>query len=256
VSLKVSIVTVTYNCSTVIDDCLASISSQSGVNIEHIVIDGESTDGTLGRLDAHRDRLAVIVSEPDNGIYDAMNKGLARSTGDIVGFLNSDDFYSHDRVLATVAECFERDPSLDACYSDLVYVKQFEPSRTVRFWQSAPFRLESFSRGWCPPHPTFFVRRSVYERFGGFDLNYRIAADFELMLRLLEVHRIRVEYVPEVWVKMRMGGTTNNSLRNVWVQNKESIQALHSYGHFVNPAYFFAHKFWARGLQFMRRPAH
>jgi glycosyltransferase involved in cell wall biosynthesis len=236
-----------------VGNCLASVAAQSHQDIEHLMIDGASTDGTLAVLQAHRSQLAVLVSEPDAGIYEAMNKGISHAAGDIIGFLNADDFYAHDRVLETVARYFAEDPKLDACYSDLMYVDQFDTSRTVRYWQSNFFVPDSFSCGWCPPHPTFFVRRSVYERFGGFDLSYRIAADVELMMRFLEVHKLRVKYVPDLWVKMRMGGTTNKNWRNVWVQNQEVLRALKSHGLSANPLLFFAHKLWSRGLQFVRR---
>lgn len=251
--MNISIITVVYNCVSVINDCLSSVSGQSYPDIEHIVIDGASADGTLDVLQAHLRQLAVLVSEPDAGIYDAMNKGIVCATGDIIGFLNSDDFYAHDRVLEDVAQHFADDPMLDACYSDLMYVKQFDTSRTVRYWQSNGFVSGAFLRGWCPPHPTFFVRRSIYEQFGGFDLSYRFAADSELMMRFFEVHKIRVKHVPDVWVKMRMGGTTNKNWRNVWIQNQEVLRALRSHGLSANPLVFFAHKLWSRGLQFVRR---
>jgi len=253
--MQISVITVTFNCASVIQDCISSVAGQTHSDIEHIVIDGKSTDGTVEILKEHMDSLAVLVSEPDNGIYDAMNKGIAFASGDIIGFLNADDFYAHDRVLEVVAKCFIGDPMLDVCYADLMYVDQFDLTHTVRYWQSNSFVPGSFSCGWCPPHPTFFVRRSVYERFGGFDLSYRIAADVELMMRLLEVHKLRVKYVPDVWVKMRMGGTTNKNWRNVWAQNQEVLRALKSHELSANPLHFFAHKLWSRGLQFVRRPS-
>ena len=209
--MKISVITVTYNCAQVVIDCLASVSGQSYSDVEHIVVDGESFDGTMDVLEVHGSQLALLVSEPDAGIYDAMNKGIAFASGDIVGFLNADDFYVNDSVLETVAKLFADDPTLEACYADLMYVDQFDKTRIVRYWKSSPFLSGSFARGWCPPHPTFFVRRSVYERFGGFDLGYRIAADVELMMRFLEVNKLRVKYVPDAWVKMRMGGTTNKN---------------------------------------------
>jgi glycosyltransferase involved in cell wall biosynthesis len=205
-------------------------------------------------LEDHRAQISVLVSEPDGGIYDAMNKGIALASGDVLGFLNADDFYAQDDVLETVAQCFGRDPALDACYADLMYVEQFDLAHTVRYWQSNPFESGSFSRGWCPPHPTFFVRRSVYQRFGGFDLKYRIAADVELMIRFLEVKNLRVKYVPGVWVKMRMGGTTNKSWGNVWVQNQEVLRALKSHELPANWFWFFLNKLCDRILQFIRRP--
>jgi glycosyltransferase involved in cell wall biosynthesis len=252
--MKISIITVTLNSERFVADTIVSLSHQSYCDIDAIFVDGGSVDSTISVIRSLNRFNYAIIAEPDNGIYDAMNKGIALASGDIVGFLNSDDFYAHERVLETVAQCFAEDPKLDACYSDLMYVDRLESSRTVRYWQSNSFELGSFSRGWCPPHPTLFVRRSVYECFGGFDLSYRIAADVELMMRFLEVHKLRVKYVPDVWVKMRMGGTTNKNWRNVWVQNQEVLRALKSHGLSANPLSFFAHKLWSRGLQFVRRP--
>ena len=219
-----------------------------------MVIDGASTDGTMALLEAQRERLDVLVSEPDGGIYDAMNKGIKLATGDVIGFLNSDDFYVNDNVLSRVAEVFKEDPSLDACYANLIYTDQIDTSRTVRYWRSEDFVLGAFSRGWCPPHPTFFVRHSVYERFGGFDLTYRIASDVELMMRFLEVHKIHVRHVPEVWVKMRAGGTSNKSLGNIWMQNVEILRALQRHGLNASPFRFFGQKLVSRGKQFSSRP--
>lgn len=253
--MKISIITVSYNCVTVIEDCLASVAKQSYKDVEHVVVDGASTDGTKDVLRVHRDQLALTLSEPDGGIYDAMNKGIANATGDIVGFLNADDFYAHEAVLKTVAQCFAEDPTLEACYADLMYVDQLDTSRIIRYWQSNPFVPGSFSRGWCPPHPTFFVHRSVYELLDGFNLSYRIAADVELMMRFMELHKIHVKYIPDVWVKMRMGGTTNKNWQNVWVQNAEVLRILKSFGLSANPLRFFACKLWARSLQFLRRPS-
>jgi glycosyltransferase involved in cell wall biosynthesis len=253
--LKISVVTVTRNCASVVEDCLVSVAEQSYPDVAHVVIDGASTDGTLALLQAQHERLALLVSEPDQGIYDAMNKGIKFASGDVVGFLNSDDFYANVNVLARVAEIFEEDPLLDACYGDLIYTNQIDTSITVRYWQSSDLVPGAFSKGWCPPHPTFFLRRSVYKRFGNFDLKYRIASDVELMMRFLEVHKIRARYVPEVWVKMRMGGTTNKSLKNVWMQNQEILRALHSHGLPANPIRFLGNKLLSRGSQFFQRPS-
>lgn len=252
--MNISIITVTYNCAHVVADCLDSVAGQTHADVEHVVIDGASTDGTSDVLQAHRDSLAVLVSEPDGGIYDAMNKGITLATGDIIGFLNSDDFYAGHTVLSTVAKVFESDPTLDACYSDLIYVDLVDTFRTVRYWQSSDSQSNSFAKGWMPPHPTFFVRRSVYERYGVFNLDYRIAADVELMMRFLEFYKIRVRYVPEVWVKMRLGGTTNKSFKNIWIQNQEVLRALKEHNLPVNAFLFFARKLFSRGQQFFRRP--
>lgn len=252
--MKISIITATYNCADVVGCCLASVGRQTYRDKEHIVIDGASTDGTLAVLRAQSDLLSALVSEPDGGIYDALNKGITLSSGEIIGFLNSDDFYTHDRILEAVVRCFSEDLELEACYADLMYVDRSDISRVVRYWRSESFVPGSFSQGWCPAHPTFFVRRSVYERLGGFDLRYRIASDVELMMRFLEAHKLRAKYMPEVWVKMRLGGTTNRNFYNIFVQNFEVLVALKRHGLIVNPLSFFGRKLWSRGLQFVRRP--
>jgi glycosyltransferase involved in cell wall biosynthesis len=251
--MKVSIITVTFNCVSVINDCLNSISSQEYNNIQHIVIDGASTDGTLSILESKHSQISTLISKPDNGIYDAMNKGIRIATGDIIGFLNSDDFYANNKVISKVVREFERDSLLDACYSDLIYVDQLKISKIVRYVKSSEFNIGLFSKGWCPPHPTFFVRRSVYERLGIFDLNYHIASDVDLMMRFLEKHKIKSKYIPEVWVKMRMGGTTNKNLKNIWLQNKEIIHSFNKNNLSVNLLKFLVFKIISRILQFFKR---
>jgi glycosyltransferase len=225
----ITIITAVYNGSSTIADCLVSVSSQT-VPVEHLIIDGASTDTTLDIVRAISPH-ARIVSEPDRGIYDAMNKGLRPATGEIIGILNSDDVYADDMVLEQVAHAFE-DAVVDACYGDLVYVKEMgtghraqderenrspstahqSPFAVVRYWKSGPFAPQSFYWGWMPPHPTFFVRRSVYEKYGLFNLDLGSAADYELMLRFLLKHRINVRYIPEVLVQMRVGGASNVSV--------------------------------------------
>ena len=251
--MKVSIITVTFNSVSVINDCLESISSQEYNNIQHIVIDGASTDGTLSILKSKHSQINTLISKPDNGIYDAMNKGIRIATGDIIGFLNSDDFYANNKVISKVVSEFERDSLLDACYSDLIYTKKNDTSQNVRYWKSNKFTVGLFSKGWCPPHPTFFVRRSVYERLGIFDLNYQIASDVDLMMRFLEIHKIKSKYIPEVWVKMRMGGTTNKNLKNIWLQNKEIIHSFNKNNLSVNLLKFLVFKIISRALQFLKR---
>jgi glycosyltransferase involved in cell wall biosynthesis len=252
--MKISICTVSFNAASVIADCLRSVSSQNYTQIEHILIDGASTDSTMAILESRRAQLSALVSEPDGGIYDAMNKGIALATGEIIGFLNADDFYANDNVLSEVACCFKEDPGLDACYADLLYVNRFNSNRIVRYWKSGAFSVGSFARGWCPPHPTFFVRRSVYERFGSFDSRYRIAADAELMMRFLEVHKVRTKYVPGVWVRMRTGGTTNKNIQNILIQNTEILWALRRHRLPVNVMSFVANKVWSRFRQVVLRP--
>lgn len=251
--MKISIITVTYNCVSVLTDCLNSVASQSYNNIEHIVIDGVSTDGTLSLLNSKKHQLETLVSELDEGIYDAMNKGIKFAKGDIIGFLNSDDFYANNEVISKVVSEFKKEPSLDACYSDLIYVNQSNTSKIVRNFKSSEFKQGLFSKGWCPPHPTFFVRRSVYERYGNFDLNYRIASDVELMMRFLEIHKIKSRYIPEVWVKMRIGGTTNKNFKNIWKQNQEVLRSFDKNGLSVNLIIFFICKIFSRFKQFFMK---
>lgn len=250
--MLVSIITVTLNSKSVLSDCLDSVANQSHNNIEHIVIDGGSTDGTLKLLNSRRKNLAIVISEPDNGIYDAMNKGVAVAKGDIVGILNSDDFYANDQVISNIIKIFTKDPSIEACYADLIYVDRYKTSKIIRYFKSSKFEKGLFSKGWSPPHPTFFVRRSVYEKFGLFNLNYRIASDIDLMIRFLEIHKIKTKYVPEIWVKMRMGGTTNKSLKNIYKQNQEILKSFKQQGLYVNTLGFLINKILNRLSQFFR----
>ena len=250
--MKISIITVTFNCISVINDCLESIKAQKYKDIEHIVVDGASTDKTLSLLNARRDQIQVLVSEKDKGIYDAMNKGINLAKGDIIGFLNSDDIYANDNILLKVASLFNNNPALEACYADLVYTNKFDTSKNIRYWKSNKFIPGSFSKGWCPPHPTFFVRRTVYERLGKFNLNYSISADVELMMRFIEVNKINICYVPEVWVKMRMGGLSNSNLKNIFKQNLEVLHALNKHNKPKNYFIFFIYKFFSRLKQFFK----
>lgn len=252
---KISVITVVFNNEDTIADTIESVAAQDYANLEYIVIDGLSKDRTLDRIKERKEIISKLISEKDAGIYDAMNKGIALATGDIIGFINGDDFYLPG-TLAKVAETFKDDPQLEACYGDLCYVKQDDPGTVVRHWRSSPFVPTAFEKGWAPPHPTFFVRRNVYERFGSFDLGYRIAADVELMMRFLEHHRIRVRYIPGVMVKMRMGGTTNRNLANIVNQNREILRALRSHGLNARLFQFISGKFLSRGLQFARGKFH
>jgi glycosyltransferase involved in cell wall biosynthesis len=251
--MKISIVTVCYNSAKTIADTLQSVRAQTYGNIEHIVIDGQSKDNTLEVVAASGRHVSMVVSEADKGIYDAMNKGIALAIGEIIGFINADDFYPSAEVLAKVAKVFEN-PCIDACYGDLCYVAQNDTSATVRYWKSSEFVPSTFETGWCPPHPTFFVRRAIYQRFGGFDLDYKIAADVELMMRFLEVHKIRTHYLPAVLVHMRMGGETNKSLRNIVKQNREILRALRLHNMRASAWRLMGHKLISRGWQFFVSP--
>jgi glycosyltransferase involved in cell wall biosynthesis len=249
--VKISVITVCYNSAATIEDTLQSVARQTHPDVEHIVIDGGSTDGTREIIDRHRHRIAKVVSEPDRGIYDAMNKGIRLASGELVGTLNSDDIYETDQVLARVAEVMTN-PALDACYGDLVYVDRATMQRVLRYWKSKPYQSGACLRGWMPAHPTFFLRRALYERYGGYDLHFRLQSDFEMMLRLFEVHRIRTEHIPEVMVRMRMGGVSNSSIRNVVAGNLEAMRACRKHHFAVNP-WFMVRKVLSRLPQFTAR---
>ena len=251
--MKISVITVTLNSASFINDCLTSVKSQQYNDVEHIIIDGASTDGTLPLLESKREQLGALISKPDEGIYHAMNKGLTLATGEIIGFLNSDDFYATNNVLSQVASAFKNNSSLDACYADLIYTSKNDISKNIRYWKSSKFTPGLFSKGWCPPHPTFFAKSSVYKKFGGFNLNYKIASDVELMMRFLEVNKINVLYIAELWTKMRLGGITNNNFGNIFKQNKEILYALKKHNLSHNPFLFFVNKIFSKSMQFLKR---
>ena len=224
-----SIVTAVYNGVDTIAEALASVGAQQDVAVEHLVLDGGSTDGTSDLLRARQGTLGQLVIEPDRGIYDALNKGFARATGEVVGLLHADDLFAHERVLADVAAAFS-DPAVEAVYGDLQYVRRDDPTQVVRQWRSGAFSRRQLRLGWMPPHPTLFLRRSTLERVGPFDLSYRIAGDYEFILRLFKDQTLRVVYLPEVLVKMRVGGVSNRSLANLWRKSSEDLRAMRAHG--------------------------
>ena len=227
--MKISVITVCFNSKATIQDAVDSVLSQNGIELDYIVIDGASTDGTMEYIGGYSDRISQFVSEPDGGIYDAMNKGVALASGDVIGILNSDDFYAGPEVLAQVAQAFD-DPTVDCVYGDLDYVDADNTETVVRRWRSQPYEPRAFHRGWHPAHPSFFVRRSVYERYGDFDLKLPIAADYEFMLRVLEKHQLKSVYLPSVFVKMRMGGASNASVGNIVKANLQCWRAWQQNG--------------------------
>ena len=242
----------TFNDALVLADCIESVIKQTHAPIEHIIVDGGSNDGTINILNKYQNNLSKIISEPDNGIYHAMNKGIKYASGEVVGFLNSDDFYFDNDVLSKVFQIFKSNPSINACYSDLVYVDKLTASKTIRYFKSKEFTPGLFSKGWCPPHPTFFVRKSVFKKYGDFDLNLKIASDVDLMMRFLEIHKFKSLYIPEIWVKMRIGGTINKNLNNILRQNLEVISSLRKNGLAVNYINFFINKIFSRTKQFLK----
>ena len=216
--MKVSLITIAYNSAETIEDTIKSIVAQDYSNIEYIIIDGGSTDNTLSIIDKFKDSIATIVSEPDKGIYDAMNKGIQNATGDIIGILNSDDIYANNKVVSRIVEAIG---DKDSIYADLVYVNRTNTDKVNRYWKSGTYKKGIFKKGWMPPHPTFFMKKTCYDHYGTYNLQLKSAADYELMLRMLYKHNISVVYLPEVITKMRVGGQSNVTLLNRLKANKE-----------------------------------
>ena len=211
------------NCRETLEDCIQSVAHQTATK-EHVLIDGNSTDGTLQLIEQYSDHFSSTISEPDRGIYDAMNKGIGIATGEVIGFLNSDDFYPNSVVLEKVAQAFEN-PLVDACYGDLKYVDRRDTSKSLRYWKSDSFDRRRFYHGWMPPHPTFFVRKTRIDQLGLFNLQLGSAADYEFMLRYLLKNRLHAVHIPEVLVHMRSGGVSNASFSNRIAANRNDRKA-------------------------------
>ena len=235
--MTISIITATYNSAATVRDTLESIAGQSYPSIEHIIIDGLSKDNTLSIVKEFP-HVQQIRSEKDKGIYDAMNKGIALAKGEVVGILNSDDLYIHSKVIEKVMDLF-RDPTVEAVYGDLQYVKQDDLNKIVRHWKAGKYTRKSFYYGWMPPHPSFFVRKSVYDRLGLFHLDLKTAADYEIIIRFLLKNQIKTAYLPEVLVKMRTGGASNASFKQRLRANQEDYWAWRLNGLRPNPATLF-----------------
>lgn len=221
---KVSIITACLNNAATIETTIRSVLTQDYPNIEYIIIDGASIDGTQDIITKHKDKLGTFVSEKDKGIYDAMNKGLAKATGDIVGFLHADDFYPASNVISNIVKTFEKE-GCDSVYGDLQYVDRQNPDKVFRNWKSEPYYDGIFLKGFMPPHPTFFLKRKCYEQYGNYNTTFVLAADYELMLRMLHRYKLKAIYIPEVLVKMRTGGASNKSLGNRIKANMEDRKA-------------------------------
>lgn len=227
--MKISIITATYNSAATIASCISSVNNQTYPDIEHIIIDGASKDNTIQLIDSQQNRVKKRISESDNGIYDAMNKGISIATGEIVAILNSDDIYLDNFAIERVMEIFKTTQT-DCVYADLFYVDRVNTNKVVRYWKTNEYKLGAFNKGWHPGHPSFFLKNQIYKQYGDFDLSFVLAADFELMLRMLEKYRISSTYLPLPLVKMRLGGATNKSLVNIYNQNIECIRAFKKNG--------------------------
>jgi glycosyltransferase involved in cell wall biosynthesis len=227
--LKISIITVVWNNKETIKDAIDSVLNQTYKDIEYIIIDGASTDGTIDIVKSYGDKITKFVSEPDKGLYDAMNKGIALATGDVIGILNSDDFYIDKFVIEKVIKEFE-DKKVDSVFADLVFVKPENLDKTVRYYDSSKFNPSKFAYGWMPAHPTFFVKREIYEKYGVFRTDLKIAADFDILARFLYTHKISYSYMQDILVKMRVGGVSTGGLKSKMLLNKEVLQVCKDNG--------------------------
>jgi len=250
--MKVSIITVCLNSEDTIEQTINSVLSQSYPHIEYIVIDGGSVDRTINIISQYKDKTSKYISEKDEGIYNAMNKGLALCEGDVIGFMNADDFYADRSVISEVV-AFMQENDFEAIYGDLVYVDRLDEDRVVRYWRAGEYKKGAFYNNWVPPHPTFFCRRQVFEKYGYFNDKLQIAADFELMLRFIEKHQIKVGYLPKVIVKMRTGGKAN-ILLGIIRGNLEIIRSFRM-NNLRFPPFLFVIKPIMKIAQLFRRPS-
>jgi glycosyltransferase len=250
--MRISLITAVYNNAEGLRASLTSNLQQTHSDVERIVVDGASKDATLDVLNEHAPVLHHVISEPDQGIYNALNKGLRLATGDVLGLLHSDDLFASPNVLHNVAEAFVK-TNADLVYGDLCYVRQEDTAQIVRYWKAGDFERDKLTRGWMPPHPTVYVRRELYERFGGYDEQYRIAADYDWMLRLLLQPDLTVAYLPKILVNMRTGGASNRSLKNLWDKSREDYRILNQ--HQLNGAATLFYKNVGKLSQFWKRPA-
>ncbi|MFN4811513.1 MAG: glycosyltransferase family 2 protein [Bacteroidota bacterium] len=222
--MKVSIITVTYNSESTVEDTIKSVVNQDYQDIEYIIIDGLSTDSTLAIVNRYKNKIAKIISEKDNGIYDAISKGISMASGDVVVALNSDDMYASNNIISKVVALFKQTHT-DVVYGDLNYVDRHDTSKIIRKWRSGEYKKGLFLKGWMPPHPTFFARKTCYEKYGSFNLSLRSSADYELMLRFIHKHEVMVAYLPMLIVNMRAGGQSNVSFKNRYKANQEDKKA-------------------------------
>jgi len=221
----ITIITATYNSALGLEQCIQSVLSQTYKEIEYIIIDNCSTDGTLDIAKTYSEHISRIISEPDKGIFDALNKGIKIASGEVIGFLHADDFYASPEIIEEVMLKFEASGS-DSVFGDLQYISKNKPTKIIRNWVAGEFSHKKLSNGWMPPHPSFFVKRKCYLNYGLFNTNYQISSDYDLMLRFLGKHQISTSYIPKVLVKMRTGGKSNRSLNNIFIKSKEDFQAL------------------------------
>lgn len=250
--MKISVITAVYNSAATVGEAIASVAAQTYPDVEHIIVEAKSEDGSVAAIErAAHDRMR-LVSETDKGIYDALNKGIRHATGDVIGFMHSDDYLSHEGVLAVIAHAFA-DPEVEAVFSDLDYVSKADTSRVIRHWSTGPFHPRRLKRGWMPAHPTLYVRRDVYERYGVYDIGFRIAADYDFILRYFSQTSSKPVYIPEVLYKMRVGGVSNRNLAKIRQKMGEDYRAIRR--NRIGGVITLAWKNWSKLGQFLVRSA-
>lgn len=227
--MKISIITATHNSQAYISDCIKSVNNQTYNNIEHIIVDGASKDKTLEIINSTPNRITKVISEPDKGIYDAMNKGIKAATGDVIGILNSDDFFTSDNIIETVADNF-KNYDIDALYGDVHFVNPYDISKTVRYYSSAIFKPSLFRFGFMPAHPSFYMKKECYDKYGLYALDYKIASDYDLLIRYLYKERINYKYLKKDFVTMRTGGVSTENFNSRVTLNREIVRACKKYG--------------------------
>jgi glycosyltransferase involved in cell wall biosynthesis len=249
---SVSIITVSYNSSRTISDTINSVLNQTYQNIQYIVIDGSSTDGTIEIIKSFSNRISKFVSEPDKGIYDAINKGIKLATGDIIGILNSDDFFYDDFVVEKIVNAFIESDT-DTVIGDVQFVDPKKTSRVVRYYSSKKFNPLKFKYGFMPAHPSFYAKRGLFEKLGYYKTDYKIAADYELLIRFLYINKIKYRYLEMPFVSMRTGGVSNNSLSSNWLLNKEIVRACRENDIYTNYLFVYSKYFLKLSELFGRR---
>ena len=251
--MKISIITVCYNSEDTIQDTIKSVLTQTYPNIEYIIVDGASNDATLSIINSYKSKISKLVSEPDKGIYDAMNKGVQLSTGDIIGILNSDDFFEDDNVVEAIAQSFEQRPESDLIFGDVVFVNPKRLDKIIRHYSASHFKTWKLRFGWMPPHPATFIRYTAYQKTGFYSLDYKIASDYELFIRLLMVNHFKFSYLNKVLVRMRSGGVSTSGFKSNIFLNKEIIKACRTNGIYTN-IFFVLTKIPFKLFELVRKP--
>lgn len=225
--MKISIITATYNSAAHVANCIESVNSQTYPDIEHIIVDGASKDNTVEIIKAIPNRVAKLISEPDKGIYDALNKGIQLASGELIAFLHTDDVFATPQTIAHVVDQFTHE-EVSGVYGDLVFVN--EENKVVRTWNSGSFNRSMVKKGWMPPHPTLVLRKTVYEQYGLFNPSFRIAGDYDFMLRIMLAKDIQLKYLPEVITNMKMGGASTGTIKGIIRKSKEDLRAMRNNG--------------------------